>query len=352
MHTCKNVDYIIVGLGIAGISFCEHLRRNNKTFVVFDSGKASSTLVSGGVFNPLVLKRFTKCWNADNFLDYALPFYNELTRDLQSNIFSRIPILRIINTIEEQNNWTVASDKKSMAPFMVQDCIENCNPNIKAGLGYGKVLNTGKIDPQKLKQLYSEVLNASNALYVEDFDYDQVKETGEHIEYKGIHAKNLVFSEGAAAIKNPYFPTENLIGNKGEYVIIKSPDLKLTEILKGPLFVIPLGDSLYKVGATFSNNDITLNTTVSAKGEILAKLEQMIECDYTVLDQIAGIRPTSKDRRPLIGKLKSDSRMVFFNGLGTRGILMAPLLSRMLYEYLENGAGFPEEINISRFTNR
>ncbi|GAL70298.1 hypothetical protein [Jejuia pallidilutea] len=32
----KEYDYIIVGLGLAGISFCEQLRANNKTFVVFD----------------------------------------------------------------------------------------------------------------------------------------------------------------------------------------------------------------------------------------------------------------------------------------------------------------------------
>lgn len=352
MHLLKKVDYIIVGFGIAGISFCEHLRRNNKSFVVFDSGKASSTLVSGGVFNPLVLKRFTKCWNADIFLDYAIPFYATLSNYLQTQIFHEIPILRILNSIEEQNNWTVASDKKSMASYMHKDTITNDNLQIIAPHGYGKLLHTGKVHPEKLKQLYTRLLLDAEDLFTTSFDYKEVTESDGYIEYNNIQASHIVFAEGSMAVQNPFFPDQFLVGKKGEYLIINAPELQLKEILKGPLFVIPLGNSLYKIGATFSNDDINLDTTVSAREEILAKLEQMIQCDYTVVDHMAGVRPTSKDRRPLIGKLKSDSRMAFLNGLGTRGILMAPLLSRMLYEYLENGTGLSEEINITRFTNR
>ena len=54
----KEVDYIIVGLGIAGIAFCETLRKNNKSFLVYDTGINHSTIISGGVFNPVVLKPY------------------------------------------------------------------------------------------------------------------------------------------------------------------------------------------------------------------------------------------------------------------------------------------------------
>ncbi len=30
------VDYIIVGCGLAGIGFCEELRKNGRSFIVFD----------------------------------------------------------------------------------------------------------------------------------------------------------------------------------------------------------------------------------------------------------------------------------------------------------------------------
>ena len=41
----KKVDYIVVGLGIAGISFCEELEHHQKSFVAFDSSKDASTKV-------------------------------------------------------------------------------------------------------------------------------------------------------------------------------------------------------------------------------------------------------------------------------------------------------------------
>ena len=54
-----DVDYIIVGLGLAGLAFAEELERNHKSFVVFEDNSQNSSLVAGGVYNPVILKRFT-----------------------------------------------------------------------------------------------------------------------------------------------------------------------------------------------------------------------------------------------------------------------------------------------------
>ena len=69
------VDYIIVGLGLAGIAFAEELRKNNKSFLVFEDNSQNSSLVAGGMYNPVVLKRFTPVWNAKEQLEIAIPFY-------------------------------------------------------------------------------------------------------------------------------------------------------------------------------------------------------------------------------------------------------------------------------------
>ena len=41
-----NADYIVVGCGLAGIAFCEQLKKNNKTFVVFDNYSQVSSAVA------------------------------------------------------------------------------------------------------------------------------------------------------------------------------------------------------------------------------------------------------------------------------------------------------------------
>ena len=89
---------------------------------------------------------------------------------------------------------------------------------------------------------------------------------------------------------------------KGELLTIYAPDLKIDFVLKGPVFLIPLGNDLYTVGATYDWDDTTNNVTEKGKEELLDKLKTLISCSFEVVDQVAGIRPTVKDRRPLVGQ--------------------------------------------------
>ena len=68
------VHYIIVGIGLAGLAFAEELRKQGKTFVVFEDNSQTSSLVAGGMYNPVILKRFTPVWNAKDQLSEAIPF--------------------------------------------------------------------------------------------------------------------------------------------------------------------------------------------------------------------------------------------------------------------------------------
>ena len=354
----QTTDYIIVGFGVAGISLCEQLERNNKSFIVFDSGKTTSTLVSAGLINPVVLKRFTPVWNAKHHIDSSLSFYKDLSKKLSVSLLKEIPMFRLFKSIEEQNNWMVASDKKELSSFLHPEIIKNENPEINAPFGFGKVLQTGIINTSLLINTYKEYLQSNEILKSEVFDYYELQEVDGMIKYKDIAAKKIIFSEGASVRHNPYFPpppksgTKHLlIPNKGEYITIKAPELKLNGMIKSSLFIIPLGDELYKVGATYSREDHSINTTQGAREEIISKLTKIINCNFEVVEHVAGIRPTTRDRRPFLGALRESERKVFFNGLGTRGITSAPSLAKELYLYLENGEPLHKEIDISRYYN-
>jgi len=349
------VDYIVVGLGIAGLTFCEQLKKNNKTFVVFDAGKYTSTLVSAGVINPVVLKRFTPVWNAKEHIFLSIKFYNTLSQKLDTHLLTNLPMLRIFKSIEEQNNWMVASDKNELSLFLHPEIINNMNKNINAPFGFGKVNYTSRVYPTQLIKLYKEYLQETNQLRIEKFEYEALKEEGKTIYYKDLTAKKIIFSEGYSAKDNPYFPQnikegneQLIIKNKGEYIIIKATELKLDAMLKTSLFIIPLGNDLYKVGATYDREDDSVKTTKIAKTEMVLKLTKIINCPFEVVNQVAGIRPTTRDRRPFLGTLNTNENIVFFNGLGTRGITSAPSLAELLYNHIENGLTLPKEIDIKR----
>ena len=56
-----------------------------------------------------------------------------------------------------------------------------------------------------------------------------------------------------------------LDGTKGELLLVRIPDLKLNKIIKSNVFIIPLGNDVYKVGATYDWQDKTDQLTVMAK---------------------------------------------------------------------------------------
>ena len=90
----KDVDYIIVGCGLASIAFCEELRANNKTFVVFDNNSQKSSIVAAGFYNPVILKRFSEVWKAKEQLELALPVYSKIEQELNIKIDYKLTIIK------------------------------------------------------------------------------------------------------------------------------------------------------------------------------------------------------------------------------------------------------------------
>lgn len=341
-------DYIIVGSGLAGVLFAEVLTQYNKDFIIIDDASQRASIVAGGLYNPVVLKRFTEVWKAKKQLEVAIPFYKYLEKKLQIKLDYKIPVKRLFNSNKEQNNWFIASDKPSLSGFLANQIVPNNNPHIKAKFGFGEVLQTGRIDTSLLINRYKEDLQKQNKLFNESFDYNQLV-LSNHISYKNIKANKIVFAEGYGLKQNPFFNDLPLHGTKGELLTIYAPQLHLDFILKSSIFLIPLGNHLYRVGSTYEWEDKSNEITRKGKDELIHKLKKFLTCDFNIVNQVAGIRPTVTDRRPLAGVHSNYKNMYVLNGLGTRGVMIAPYVAQQLFYFIENKKHLDKEININRF---
>ena len=110
-----------------------------------------------------------------------------------------------------------------------------------------------------------------------------------------------------------------------------------------------MGDHYYKVGATFNWTDKTPHPSEEGKNELVTKLKKVINVPYTIVSQSAGIRPTVAGRRPLVGVHPKHPQLVVLNGLGTRGVMIAPTVAKNLFNHLENDQDLDNEIDIDRF---
>ena len=77
--------------------------------------------------------------------------------------------------------------------------------------------------------------------------------------------------------------------------------------------------------------------------------ELCINCCCRCVQHLAGIRPTVKDRRPLIGTHYKYKQIHLLNGLGTRGVLLGPYLSDLLFSKIEFGIPLDQNVDINRY---
>lgn len=346
------IDYLIVGAGLAGISFSEVALKNNKTIFVLDNDSQNSSKIAGGLYNPVILKRFSEVWQAQSQLVLMNEFYDSLKQKINVDFDFKKPILRKFFSIEEQNNWFAASDKAALSPFLSTDLIYKKYKGIDAPFGYGEVLQTGYVDTALLLKIYKDFLISNNLFREESFDYDELRLQNDTIIYKDIEAKHILFAEGFGVHSNPYFNTLPLDGTKGELFIIKAPDLDLDVIVNTSVFILPIGNDLYKVGATYNWKDKTDLPTEEGKAELVARIKEILSCDFEIISHFAGVRPTVKDRRPLIGTHPKHPSVHILNGLGTRGVMLGPAMAKVLYDSIEHQIPLDKEINIDRFLSK
>jgi glycine/D-amino acid oxidase-like deaminating enzyme len=342
-------DFIIVGGGLAGICFAETALLNNKSFTLITDASHNSSVVAAGLYNPVILKRFSLPQDSKVHLDYMKPFYATIEKRLNIKFDFNLPVYRKFASVEEQNMWFEAADKPALEPFLLPKVIHAKYQYLPSPFGFGQVLHTGYVDTNVLLGEYCSYLKQQNNLLQETFVYDDLIIEEASVTYKGIMAQHIIFAEGFGLHANPYFNYLPLDGTKGELLIIKTPDLNLDVAINSGVFMLPLGNDLYKVGATYEWYDKTATITEAGKQELLEKLNELITCEYEIVEHLAGVRPTTKDRKCLIGTHPKYKNVHLLNGLGTRGVMLGPAMAKELFDAIENGVPIAREINLSRF---
>ena len=346
------LDYLIIGSGLAGISFSEMALQNGKSILVLDNNSQNSSKIAAGLYNPVILKRFSEVGQAKAHLLVMNEFFSVLEKKLNSQVDFKMPILRKFFSVEEQNNWFAASDKVNLAPYLSTRLITKKYESIDSPFGYGEVLQTGYVDTALLLEKYKNYLITNQLFLEESFDYGLLQEETDGIRYKDIQAKHIIFAEGFGMHANPYFQHLPLDGTKGELLIIKAPHLDLDFILNTSLYILPLGNDLFKIGATYNWDDKTALPTEAGKNELVQRIKEIITCDFEIMEHHAGVRPTVKDRKPLIGTYEHHNSIHILNGLGTRGVMLGPAMAKALFENIEYQKPLDRFVDIKRFAKK
>ena len=329
-----NVNFIIVGQGLAGTLLSHELIRQGKSVLVFDDpGQPKASSVAAGLINPVVFRRMTKSRALDEAFPAMETTYHQLEELLQEQFYFPGPIHRILGE-EEVALWheKVFAGHSGAFPKLEIDSGFR-HRHVSAPFGIGTVTNAGRLDLPKLIGSFSRFLERKQHLRPEKFDFEQLHIFPGKVQYKEVSAETIIFCEGPSADMNPFFQNLKFKSSKGELLELRIPELKLDRIISRDIFVLPFGNDRYKVGSTYSWDDLNWQTTSHAAEELLGKLKSLIALSPEIINHKAGIRPTMHDRNPVIGLLPDIRQVGIFNGLGSKGVLSGPWLARQIRFY-------------------
>ena len=337
-------EFLIVGQGITGSILANELANISPKFKIINyENVSSSSRVAAGIMHPMALKRGTLSWRGKEFFEFSDKYYENFDRLNGSEFYKKYSFFRIFSSFEEQNNWI----GKSLDNIYDSVISINESPikNLNNSYGSGLVKTASRLRITEFldffKNKYSHNISNNN------FQFKKLELNNKLFVYKGDSFKKVFMCQGVNAIQNPIFNYLPIIPNKGELINVKSKYLP-NFIINSGVFSLPIGLDKFTIGSTYNHRDHLKRNTKEAREELIKKLGKITNLNkIEFLSQKYGFRPTTMDRKPLIGEHPIIKNLYIINGMGSKAVLMAPLL---IHELLQNK--IDASVEIRRFSNK
>lgn len=339
-------DYIIVGGGLAAMLMAWELTQKNQSVLIYADTAPASSNVAAGTWNPVNFRRMIPTWRATEMITAMKNTYAQIEAKLGTQFLQMIEVEKILTNNEEKQFWEAQGLKETSEGLI--------NPktgdlDVKGEMMFtGYVNETGRLDlPLFVEKLQSH-FEEKKALIKAHFEHDELVVHADTVTYQNVQANKIIFAEGTYCADNPFFNWLPFKSVKGDVLTIKSKDLKVTTIRKKNIFILPLGNDTYKVGATYDHSTLDWAPSEKGKQQIIEKFEKITDCDYEVIGHASGIRPATHDRRPFIGAHPKHENVLIFNGLGSKGVFLGPLLAQEFSNFLLNNSEIHPEVSVKR----
>jgi glycine/D-amino acid oxidase-like deaminating enzyme len=349
----------VIGGGVAGT--LTTLRLAIKGFTVYwwdDFSDDTASLKAAGLFNVFTGRNPTLTWHAR---ELRQSFHRFLDSDTGKCFLPFVQFKRLyrpFNSKEHRNEWLEKINQSAYDTILTwQDTSIEQAENPFGGIWVEEV---GWLDvPAFLKESRLLIQNNFPKVYrTNDFFHSKRVNLEEHNFIYGnkiIGYDHVIFCEGMDADTNPLWRPYIFIQElKGQLLRLKA-DIDLPYIIVNQHgFMIPVGKGIWTVGSTYEHTYDHVHPTEEARDLLCKAFETSfsVPVKYEVTDHWTGIRPTTPDHKPIIGRHPLYANLWILNGLGTKGVLLSCYGSEILINHILENQPLPHEVRPARWKKK
>ncbi len=344
----SHVDFVIIGQGLAGTALAWRLLRCGRSVLVADRARGGSSHLAAGLITPVTGKRLAKSWRWDELYPEAVAFYREIEADTGTTFFHQRPALRIYGSEAERDECVRRST--SLLRGLVRPDASVRDDWFLAPLGAFE-MGAARLDVPRYLDASREHLRAAGAYLAAEIEPRGIEltATGVRIPSLSVEARVVIFCRGFDADADPWFGAIKFNAAKGEILTVRIPGLAEERVVHRGIWLAPVGIEVFRVGSTYTWDPLDSRPTAEARAEIESRLREFLRLPYEVIDHQAAVRPVIDAGFPVIGRHPHVPQLAYFNGLGSKGSLLAPFFANQLAAHLCGEGGIEEKVNVSRF---
>jgi glycine oxidase len=345
------MNVLIAGQGLAGSVLALELINRGARIMVVDLPQAQhSTRVAAGVVRPITGRHQVKSHKADLVIPFAVDFYRRFETIRGNAFFHQMDVLQLFSSPSVLNSWYGrAADpeyKEYIGEFVGKGSISTA---IRAPHGGVMLKQCGYLDTVGFLEAVRDVLKSRNSWENGQVLTEELEFINDAVLWRNSSFDYVIFCGGSAAAGNSMFSFLPFRPVKGEILNFKASDLQLDYIVNNGNYIVPVAPGTFRVGATNSWDETGDDPTEPARQLLETWLKETIQVAYTITGHAAGMRPAVLDRKPLIGFHPNHRQVVIFNGLGSKGVMLAPYFANQLITALDGNGAIDQEVDINRF---
>lgn len=310
-------DVVIVGQGLAGTVLAWHLR-GRRVLVIDREEAVTSSKVAAGLMTPVTGKRLAASWRWDEAWPAAAAFYRRVEDETGRRFLHVGPAVRIFADAGERDVF----ERRSLSGLC------EVNPAWFAAQFGAFEMAAGRLDVPLFLAASRDHFRRADQYLAADIDpvHDvEVLPDRVRLPRLGVEAERLVFCQGFAS--NPHFADITFNPVKGEVLTLHVPGLDETRVIHRGVWLAPLGGERLLAGSTYDRTQLDCVPTPAGRDEICERLRQFLRMPFEVVSHAAAVRPVI-DAGRVAAEVRG--RLAFFNGLGSKGSVLAPLFAAEL----------------------